>query len=887
MSQTSAGRVPAAEAQASRARVDLRLATGAAAAWIAVALALGRPPVVSLVGAVLCGIVATVALAARRGRGAGAALALAGFCMAMALLPLSARLERVQVSPLARLAQQRRAVTAELTVTADPRALAAKGPAGMPRTAVDASLRAVIFDGRRVVLGGAVLVLAPAAVWRDVLPGQRVRVDGLLQPPLAGDLLAAVLSAQSDPVPIGRPAWYQRAAGTVRAALRTAAAGLPEGPRGLLPGLVVGDTTGLDPVLAERFRVAGLTHLVAVSGTNCTIVLGACVLVLRRFRCGPRTCAVLGGAVLVMFVIVARPSPSVLRAAVMAAIALVALAAGRRRDGLPMVAAAVLALLVWRPALATDLGFAMSVLATVALLLIAPGWAQALRRRRVPPVVAESLAVAAAAHLVTAPLVVIISGTVSIVAIPANVLAEPVVALTTVLGFAAAVTAPVSLTVGTLFAQVAAWPCRWLVWVAEFFGGLDGARLPWPGGTSGGALLAAVTFALIWLGRRRSSRRALGVALLTGLAVQVPVRSAVAGWPPRGWIFLACDVGQGDGLVLPAGPNAAVVVDAGPDPVAMDRCLRAIGVTQVPLVVLSHYHLDHVGGLSGVFHGRAVSQVLAGPLPEPASGLAVVAAVLRGHGLSAGGVRIGQRIEVGAASLEVLGPLTTYRGTRSDPNNSSLVLRATIAGRRILLPGDAEIEAQDALLSAGTDVHADVLKVPHHGSAYSDAGFLAAVGAQLAVISVGRHNDYGHPSPLLLEALNMLGVSTRRTDQDGDVAVVAQGGTLRAVTRTAAIVASGIPGGAASDDPTARTRGTASAPHVTMSLWLTRPVHVRRPSRAATGIYRPSSCCWVTRSCSSAEPSSRSPPRLVGPIRPPTCVNGKAVNWTAPSCSNC
>lgn len=200
----------------------------------------------------------------------------------------------------------------------------------------------------------------------------------------------------------------------------------------MLPGLIDGDTSNLDPVLAERFRLAGLTHLVAVSGTNCSIVIGAVLLVHGRARVRPWMCAVLGGLVLVMFVIVARPSPSVLRAALMATIALVSLATGRPRAALPTLAAVVLALLLWDPALSGSASFAMSVLATAALLVLAPGWTAALRARGVPIGLAESIAVAAAAHVVTAPVVAALSGRVSLVAIAANVLAEPVVAVTTV-----------------------------------------------------------------------------------------------------------------------------------------------------------------------------------------------------------------------------------------------------------------------------------------------------------------------------------------------------------------------------------------------------------------------------------------------------------------------
>ncbi|HEY2984133.1 MAG TPA: DUF4131 domain-containing protein, partial [Jatrophihabitantaceae bacterium] len=240
--------------------IDVRLAIGAVAGWLAVIVGLGEAPTrVLAMGLLGAGAGVALLIAARHGPRFAAAAALAAFCVALVLIPLAARSARARDSPLAALARERAAMTATLTVSGDPRPLAATGPAGAPRVAVDAALRSITVGGREQPLRGSVLVLAPAAGWRDVLPGQRVRVDARLQPPLGHDLLVAVLSAESGPELIGRPPWWQRAAGTVRASLRVASSGLPALPRGLLPGLIDGDTSGLDPVLAERFRIAGLT----------------------------------------------------------------------------------------------------------------------------------------------------------------------------------------------------------------------------------------------------------------------------------------------------------------------------------------------------------------------------------------------------------------------------------------------------------------------------------------------------------------------------------------------------------------------------------------------------------------------------------------------------
>lgn len=877
--------------------LDLRLAVGAVLAWLAAVIGLGwSPGAVTALGLSAAGAGAVLLVLSQRDVVGAAALALAAFCVALVSLPLAARLAQARASPLASLARDRLPVTAEVVVGSDPRPLAAAGPSGSPRMAVDARITSVVISGRRERVGGAVLVLGPAAGWRDVLPGQRVRLDARLQPPLPGDLLTAVLEEQSDPALIGRPPWWQRTAGMVRSSLRQAASGLPEPERGLLPGLVDGDTSRLDPVLYERFRVAGLTHLVAVSGTNCVIIVGAALLLLRRLGAGPVTCAVVGLVVLLGFVIVARPSPSVLRAAVMAAIALAALATGRQRAGLPMLSASVLGLLVWRPQLAVDAGFAMSVLATGALLLIAPGWATALRRRQIPPVIAESAAVAAAAHVVTAPVIAALTGRVSIVAVPANMLAEPVVAPVTVLGFAAAITAPICRGLGAFLAQLAGWPCRWLVGVAEFFGSRHGATVPWPSGVLGGLALLAVTLALLPLAQRAGLRRLLASAAVIAVVVQLPVRALVSGWPPPGWLFVACDVGQGDSLVLDAGGGSAVVVDAGPDPVPVDRCLADLHVHEVALLVLTHYHLDHVGGITGVFHARPVAQVITGPLAEPASGVEIVREMLSAHHLSVGQAAVGSSLEIGQVRLDVLGPAAAMHGTRSDPNNSSVVVRATVNGTRLLLPGDAEVEEQQSILDAGVDVSADVLKVPHHGSAYSDPRFLAAVHAKLAVISVGLHNDYGHPSPVLLAELGKLGVPVRRTDQDGDVAVVADGGHLSAVVRSTRASTVGLGHGPAGrvglgirmdlgSEEAGTLAGTATATlmpsygRATMGAWQS----ARSTRLTSAAAFRPPCCSSATTNSLPPAPSSRSPPRLCGPIPTSRCTSGRARTWVTPS----
>jgi competence protein ComEC len=268
------------------------------------------------------------------------------------------------------------------------------------------------------------------------------------------------------------------------------------------------------------------------------------------------------------------------------------------------------------------------------------------------------------------------------------------------------------------------------------------------------------------------------------LLVLVPLPSP--GWPPHGWVLAACDVGQGDALVVNAGSGRGVVVDAGPDSALVDRCLDRLDIEVVPLLVLTHFHADHVDGLPGVYDGRRVGEVDVTWLAEPAARVESV-------GLATGGrTRIpdyGEVRTIGQATLQVLGPVpgVDLHGDAADegsgPNNASVVLLVRVRGLTLLLTGDVEPEAQAALAEALPGLAVDVLKIPHHGSRYQDLDFLTSLRARVAVVSAGEDNDYGHPAPETLDALAGAGAEVHRTDREGDVVVVLEGGSIRVETR--------------------------------------------------------------------------------------------------------
>ncbi|MGV3643776.1 ComEC/Rec2 family competence protein [Streptomyces antibioticus] len=798
---------------------DLRLVPPALAAWATAALALDASVAVAVGIALVC-LIAAGALSARAGvlparrHWAGATLAATLLCVGAAAVSAGLHGADVRRGPVPGLVREYAIVTAEVEIGSDPRL-------SRPRVRGDRATSAAVLvpgvvrrvdgrDGTSVATRTPVLMIVDAeedaraqdgSPWLGLLPSTRVRVTGRLAPAtVGGDRIAGVLRVRDSGPPsvVAEPSAAQRVAGRLRAGLREATDGLPADARALLPGLVVGDTGRITPELDEAFKETDLAHTLAVSGSNLTIILALLLgppgLAQRVERRGPaprlgislRGTALLGGGLTLGFVVVCRPDPSVLRAAACGAVVLLALATGRRRSLLPALATAVLLLVLYDPWLARSYGFLLSVLATGALLTVAPRWSAGLRRRGVPPRLAEALAAAGAAQALCAPVVAVLSARVSLVAVPCNLLVEFAVAPATVLGFAALVTAPVAMPVAKALAWCASWPAGWIAGIARAGAALPGGGVDWPGGWTGALLLALATAAVLLVVRRLLGRPWLcavcGVLLVLAVVQPPRLTRVLTGWPPPGWRLAMCDVGQGDATVLAAGGGTGVVVDAGPDPALADRCLRTLGITRVPLVVLTHFHADHVAGLPGVLRGREVGAIETTGFEEPVGQVEFVRREAAARKVPVVRAVAGERRRAGPLDWEVLWPPPRQTPEPEGPNDASVALGVRSGGLRMLLLGDLEPPAQRALArspGAGRWREVDVLKVAHHGSAYQDPDLIRAVAPRVALISCGADNSYGHPAPSTVAALRAGGARVLRTDRDGAVAVVGAGGALR------------------------------------------------------------------------------------------------------------
>jgi competence protein ComEC len=353
----------------------------------------------------------------------------------------------------------------------------------------------------------------------------------------------------------------------------------------------------------------------------------------------------------------------------------------------------------------------------------------------------------------------------------------------------AAVVAPVAPWFAELLVRLAGPEADWLIFVAGHAAGVPGAVIGWPDGWLGGLLLAGCLALTVAALRRRRLRLLVAVALAGLLVVVIPIRVAAPGWPPDGWALVACDVGQGDALVLATGDaGRAVVVDAGPEAAPLTGCLDRLDVSRVPLVVLSHLHADHIGGLDAVLDDRVVGAVGVSRARSPRWAWEEVRRKTQDAGVPVVQLAAGQRLVWSELVIEVLAPdakevMPAAESDGTEINNASLVLRAVTPAGRVLLSGDVELAAQARLLDGRMDLSADVIKVPHHGSRYTSPELFAAVRPRIAVVSVGSGNRYGHPSSVTLRLLARTGTLVVRTDTGGDTAVVASATGPRAVTR--------------------------------------------------------------------------------------------------------
>ena len=594
----------------------------------------------------------------------------------------------------------------------------------------------------------------------QLLPGQRFSAQGRIVASKEARV-AALVVIKSDIEIQTQPSHWASALGAIRLGLRSLSG---DGDAGaLIPGMVLGDTSKQSSDFKNSMKRSGLTHLVAVSGANFALV-SAFVLWMMQFLFARMKFRLTATAIsLIAFIALVRPSPSVLRAAAMAAVLLIAQGTKRGRDSLPALGFAMAAVVIVDPWQARDAGFALSVLATAGLLLFAPVLIEKMRTR-MPEKLAQALAPPIAAIVFCSPIIVALSGYLAPMSVIANLLAAPFVAPITIVGFIAALFSPIAPLLSTILMWFIRFPAGAIALIADWASSFPVLTLR----TGKIGFLIVASFTLIsWLLKRWFKH-----IIIFTLVVLISI-TWLQRWPGGDWQVANCDIGQGDSMVINLGNHRGLVIDVGPNPVAEDRCLKALGINEIPLLILSHFHADHVAGLPGALKNRTVGQVWVSVNSAPLVESAMAQSALKGVEMIKA-VR-GMSSKLGVLTIKVLWPTlsaTSFAempGDGSQINNSSIATLITCDAFSIFAGGDIEPPVQEILVKDVGPV--DIYKVSHHGSRYQDLAFMAALHPRISIISVGVGNTYGHPAVQTLGALARLGSEVVRTDIDGAIAV--------------------------------------------------------------------------------------------------------------------
>ncbi|MDK7741246.1 ComEC/Rec2 family competence protein [Helcobacillus massiliensis] len=570
--------------------------------------------------------------------------------------------------------------------------------------------------------------------------------------------------------------------------LQAATSVLPADRAALVRGMAIGDTTGMSEELDEAMKISGLTHLVAASGANIALACACAAIPLLLLGVRRRIRVLMSIASAVGYLLIVGPEPSLLRAFAMVLPLLVARFIGLRTSALNALCLTVITYSALWPPLAASVGFILSAAATGAILTLARPTAAVIRELtagRVPEIIALAVAVPLVAQAACTPVLILLRPEVSLWAVPANMAAEIVVAPTTVVGFLALTVALVSPGVAAPMLQVAGWGAEAVIQIAEWSRILPGAQIPVPDGARG-ALLAAVVLtgvlALTWQ-RHRPAAWALAACLVLIAAGPGIVRSASIRFAPPAWTMALCDVGQGDALLTRMAPDPSapvVLIDTGPDPQALTGCLDALGVDRIDLVVLTHPHADHTGGLPALTGERSPSAAWVCPLdtstPPHLPATTNVRTAVRGDALTLGQGRLDVLWPTDADTITSVAARESSSGEQAEANDCSVTVALTWAdGARLVALGDLEPAAQAALAELGAG-HADVVKVAHHGSRRQDDALYRQLAPSLAVIGVGEDNTFGHPHPDALRLISDRGATIVRSDLHGLTLISSDGG---------------------------------------------------------------------------------------------------------------
>ena len=699
-------------------------------------------------------------------------LAVSITCLGISLIA-GIQLQLLRSGLMAELSQSKSVMEVEFLLSSEPKVFPASNRAPYAIAQVKL-LKATAYGETYELRQRAEFSLQGEEVNTPLQVGGRYRAVVRVQPPDPGERLVTSMSLRGSLELLSEPGPVNQFANRLRAGLVHSMRHSTERQAGLVPSLVVGDVSNLPKEVADSFKVTGLTHLTAVSGSNLTLLMAFVIGMLSLLGVHGWPLRIVALLVVPFFVLLCRNEPSVVRAAAMGLVAMAATGVSPNSSGIRNLSLAVLGLLLIDPWLSRSWGFALSVSASSGILFLGSRW-QRKMRSWAPGWLAEALCIPLSAQLATQPLVTALSGTVSFAAVAANALSGPFVGPVTVLGILSAIFSLVSSWFAGVVGFVAGLCVQPILSISAWLSALPAANWRWSSSWVSLTILVFICIGFGMLADMALGKSWAAFLLFGSLILASCFRPLPMGWPGD-WQVVICDVGQGSAAVLRVAPRIGILVDAGPEGNGAVQCLQSLRLEKVPLVIISHAHADHIGGLPAVLENYEVEQVASS---DPSG----VERFLKHHGISmkVASILASNDFKLGEVNWETIAPLKSPEadvetvGATSEENSvendSSVVARVEVAGVTVLLTGDVEPSGQQVILDSSERLQSNVLIMPHHGSSRQSAEFFEKTMASVAIASAGEKNSYGHPAPKTVQLAESLSMRVFRTDKHGSIAI--------------------------------------------------------------------------------------------------------------------
>ncbi len=570
---------------------------------------------------------------------------------------------------------------------------------------------------------------------------------------------------------------------------------LSKNQAGLLAGMIIGYKDGLDENAFEAFSKAGLTHIMVASGMNVAFIILPLLFLFKRLNIGNRASSVITIFVLILFVFVTGFSASVVRAVIMGIIILIGKIIMREPDIYTSISAAALIILFINPFTIFDIGFQLSFGATLSLVMFYPVIKAGVSQIRIPEIIADTLAATLAAQIGVVPITLYYFNNLSIISVVSNLLVVPMVQIITIIGFIMVFAGLIDINLAVLIGYINNTFLSFVLFVTETSSKVPFASLKLPTPPMWMIITYYVWIIYTFIGRERLNRllgfKKVKWAVVILLAISLLIGKII----PKPIEITFLDVGQGDGAFIRTTQGTKVLIDGGGREAGskssfdigksvMVPFILDTGTKSIDIVIASHGHSDHTEGLEAVLEEIKVGMLV---LPDTdGNGFEKLKNICTGKGIKIELCKKGDIIKLdNETRFEVMNPLEFSMDELSQQslNNSSLVLKLIYKNFSVLFTGDSEIPVEERLVGSQLKLQSDLIKVGHHGSTTSSSTeFIERINPEYAVISVGEHNKFGHPSQFVVDRLTEKNIKLYRTDESGAVTVKSYGRGLKVST---------------------------------------------------------------------------------------------------------